>query len=96
MQTIKMKNNVYLLSSYSMVGPMEGKGPLKEYFDYVLEHSPEKDKSKILVIGDSMSSDILGGINFGVDTCWFNPAKSEAKYKFNYEIKKLSELKSIL
>lgn len=70
--------------------------PEKEYFDYVLEHSPEKDKSKILIIGDSMSSDILGGINFSVDTCWFNPAKSEAKYKFNYEIKKLSELKSIL
>ena len=47
--------------------------PEKEYFDYVMANSPEKDKSKIIVIGDSQSSDILGGINFGVDTCWLNP-----------------------
>ena len=44
--------------------------PEREYFDYVMANTPEKDKSKVLVIGDSMSSDILGGINFGVDTCW--------------------------
>jgi len=45
MQTIKMKNNVYLLSSYSMVGPLEGKGPLKEYFDYVIQDDTLKEKT---------------------------------------------------
>jgi stage V sporulation protein AD len=37
MQTIIMKNNVYVLSGYSIVGPLEGKGPLKDYFDYILK-----------------------------------------------------------
>ena len=45
MQTIKMKNNVYLTAGYSMVGPMEGKGPLKEYFDYVIQDDTLKEKS---------------------------------------------------
>ena len=30
-------------------------------------------KSEVLMIGDSLSSDIAGGVNFGIDTCWFNP-----------------------
>ncbi len=70
--------------------------PEKEYFDYVLSHIPEKDKSRILVVGDSQSSDILGGINSGLDTCWFNPKNDTPKYKNNYEIASLLELKNIL
>ena len=34
----------------------------------------EKDRSRMLLVGDSQSSDILGGINAGIDTCWFNPS----------------------
>ena len=45
MQTIKMKNNVYLISGYSMVGPLEGKGPLKDYFDYVIQDDTLKEKT---------------------------------------------------
>ena len=45
MQTIKIKNNVYLLSGYSIVGPLEGKGPLKEYFDYILKDDTLKEKT---------------------------------------------------
>ena len=45
MRTIKLKNNVYLLSSYSMVGPLEGKGPLKEYFDYIIQDDTLKEKT---------------------------------------------------
>ena len=70
--------------------------PEKEYFDYVIEHIPEKDKSKMLIVGDSMSSDILGGINSGIDTCWFNPHCQTATYTSKYEIKSLQELKEIL
>jgi len=36
------------------------------------------DKSKTLIVGDSLSSDIKGGINFGIDTCWYNPASKVA------------------
>ena len=70
--------------------------PEKEYFEYVLANIPEKDKAKILIVGDSQSSDILGGINIGIDTCWYNPERSEAKYISKYEISYLSQLKEIL
>lgn len=45
--------------------------PDKEYFDYVFKNIEEKDKSKVLIIGDSPTSDIKGGINAGIDTCYF-------------------------
>lgn len=70
--------------------------PEKEYFDYIISHISEKDRRKILIVGDSQSSDILGGINAGIDTCWYNPAGLKARYESRYEISSLSELKNIL
>lgn len=70
--------------------------PEKEYFDYIISHIPEKDRRKILIIGDSQSSDILGGKNAGIDTCWYNPAHLQAKYPSKYEISALEQLKEIL
>lgn len=48
--------------------------PDKAYFDRVLEELGEQDRGKYLVIGDSLSADIQGGINAGIDTCWLRPA----------------------
>lgn len=45
MQTIKMKRDVYVLAGYSMVGPLEGKGPLKDYFDYVIQDDKLNEKT---------------------------------------------------
>lgn len=70
--------------------------PEKEYFDYAIKNSAQKDKSKILIIGDSQSSDILGGINSGIDTCWLNKTNALRKYNPTYEITDLKELKKIL
>lgn len=70
--------------------------PEKEYFDFVIANIPEKNTANMLIIGDSQSSDILGGINSGIDTCWYNPKKAEAKYKSKFSIKSLSDLKEIL
>ena len=70
--------------------------PKKEFFNEVIKSITEKDKSNILIIGDSMSSDILGGINSGIDTCWFNPDNQKPKYNPTYEIKSLSELCEML
>ncbi len=68
--------------------------PSKEYFDYCFKNIDKIDLSKTLIIGDSLSSDIQGGINAGIDTCWFNPNhldKPEAM-PINYEIHDLREL----
>ncbi len=45
MQTIKFKNKPYLLNGYSIVGPLEGKGPLHNYFDYILKDDTLKEKT---------------------------------------------------
>ena len=71
--------------------------PHPGYFDYVFSHINEKDKSKILIIGDSLSSDIKGGQNAGIDTCWFNPKGSPSpEVKPTYEIRSLDELYKIV
>ena len=72
--------------------------PKIEFFDAVLDKITETDKSKILIIGDSMSSDIQGGHNSGIDTCWVNLSGNvlESNIKANYEINELRELVRIL
>ncbi|MBQ5798393.1 MAG: HAD-IA family hydrolase [Clostridia bacterium] len=71
--------------------------PHIEYFNYVFARINEKDKSKILVIGDSLTSDIKGGINAGLDTCWYNPKGAvSGDIQPTYEIHNLSELYNCL
>ncbi len=70
--------------------------PDKEYFDACISRIAQKDKSRILIIGDSQSSDILGGINAGIDTCWFRNGNDTEKYHSKYVIENLGELKNIL
>ena len=69
--------------------------PEKKFFDYILDKIPEKDKSKVIIIGDSMSSDILGGINAGIDTCFFNPWGRAEIYSPTYTAKSFDELYNI-
>ncbi len=69
--------------------------PYREYFDYVFEHIAETDKSKCLVIGDSLTSDIAGAVNYGIDSCWLNPGEY-CESPATYQIKKLDELFDVL
>lgn len=71
--------------------------PKKEFFDAVFEQL-QIPVSQALVIGDSLTSDISGGIWYGIDTCWFNPkgAANTMPQAPTYEIKQLNELLSIL
>lgn len=92
-----MESGITALSKGTFISEIVGAPkPEKQYFDYVLKNVNETDKSKILVVGDSMSSDILGGINAGLDTCWYNPNSKVPKYKPTYEIKKLSQILEVL
>jgi YjjG family noncanonical pyrimidine nucleotidase len=47
--------------------------PRTEIFDRAFERLGERSRSGVLMIGDSLTSDIAGGRNAGVDTCWYNP-----------------------
>ncbi len=72
--------------------------PSKEYFDYVEAHIDGFDRKRAIIIGDSLTSDIRGGNNAGIDACWFNPdgAVNDRGVHCEYEIRKLSELKKII
>ncbi|MBQ4113028.1 MAG: YjjG family noncanonical pyrimidine nucleotidase [Clostridia bacterium] len=72
--------------------------PEKAFFDQVAAAIPDFDPRKALVIGDSLSSDIKGGIGAGIDTCWFNPTRKIAPPDMNitYNIQSLCELEAIL
>lgn len=47
--------------------------PSVKFFEYAADHIEEFDKTKTLIVGDSLTSDIKGGIDFGIDTCWYAP-----------------------
>ena len=51
-----------------------------------------------LVIGDSLTSDILGGIRYGLDTCWYNPLgkPSPDGMRITYTVRTLGEIRPIL
>jgi len=63
-------------------------------FDYAFEKLNLIDKSKVLIVGDSLTSDIQGGINYGIDTCWYNPKQKQNNTNIHptYEIQNLHEL----
>ena len=61
--------------------------PSVEFFDFVLNDLNIKNKKEILIIGDSLSSDIQGGINSGIDTMWYNPKGLQSNINYTYQIK---------
>ena len=72
--------------------------PSAEFFETCFERIPRFEKDKAVIVGDRLSSDILGGINAGVKTCWFNPRGDapDPDIPADYEIKHLSELPALL
>ena len=68
--------------------------PFPAFFEYVFENIDEKDKAKLLVVGDSYSSDIKGACGVGLDCVWLNRAKEEnaLSLPITKEIESLSEL----
>jgi len=72
--------------------------PSKEFFDLCFEKIEDFDPRCAMIVGDSLTSDILGGINAGILTCHFNPRglPSRDDIHADYEIRALSELPKLL
>ena len=68
--------------------------PNARIFDAALRALGVENREHVLMVGDSLTSDIQGGINAGLDTCWFNPSHAENPGKVcpTYEIADLEEL----
>lgn len=72
--------------------------PDPAFFAYVENHIPNFEKETALVVGDSLSSDMEGGIRSGIDTCWYNPHAKQAprEMPITYTISSLSDLLKII
>ncbi|MFR5406389.1 MAG: HAD hydrolase-like protein [Oscillibacter sp.] len=56
------------------------------------------EKGETMIVGDSLTSDIRGGDNAGIVTCWYNPEgiKAPEGYRIDHEIRDLHEVYSLL
>lgn len=79
--------------------------PQKEFFDYCFEQMrrlgverPEERKREMLLIGDSLTSDMRGGENTGIDTCWYNPRglSNDKGVSVSMEVSSYEEIREIL
>ncbi len=71
--------------------------PSRAYFDLCFARIPGFDPSRAMMVGDSLTSDILGGKNAGIATCWINPRGEKPRgVQPDYEIPGIYALKALL
>lgn len=72
--------------------------PSAAFFDACFAALPDIRRDEVLIIGDSLTSDMRGGADAGLRTCWFNPygKTNQAGVRVDYEIAALTELLPLL
>ena len=99
-QTLKLKKSKFdkLFDGVFISDIIGLEKPNVEYFNYIFNHIEEKNKSNIIIVGDTLTSDIQGGNNAKILTCWFNNKNHPMpkKYKIDFVIKDLHEIYDIL
>ena len=72
--------------------------PNPAFFERVFEAIRPDSPEEVMIVGDSLTSDMLGGICAGIVTCWYNPDGKPVPKDFhiNYVIQNLNELPALL
>jgi len=72
--------------------------PHIEFFERCFARMPPFEKDEMIIIGDSLTSDIQGGINAGIHTCWFNPRGKQGREDIvpEYVVRSLEEIPELL
>lgn len=72
--------------------------PDVRFFQKVFEKIPPADKAQVMIVGDSLTSDMRGGRDAGILTCWYNPGKTPRSndVKIDYEIADLHMIYDLL
>ena len=72
--------------------------PSPAFFRQVFASLPDIDKADMLIVGDSLTSDMQGGIAAGIPTCWYNPGRlpRPAAMAITYEIQDLNQVLDLL
>ncbi len=93
-EKIGIQDYITTIFSAEEVGFMK---PHKKFYDGLFEKAKIEEKEQVLFIGDELEKDIKGGIEYGIDTCWYRwKEENEILWKPKYEINQLSDLKKIL
>ncbi|WP_313131971.1 YjjG family noncanonical pyrimidine nucleotidase [Anaerocolumna sp.] len=66
--------------------------PALPFFEYCFNNIPDFEKEKTIMVGDSISSDIQGAINAGIDSCLFSPSENQVLSSATHTIRDISEL----
>ncbi|MBR4471491.1 MAG: YjjG family noncanonical pyrimidine nucleotidase [Erysipelotrichaceae bacterium] len=74
-QTKKLKNSKIgeVMDGVFLSEKLGVEKPDKGFFDEVFDEIGVDDLNEVMIIGDSLTSDIQGGMNAGIQTCWYNP-----------------------
>ena len=72
--------------------------PTKGFFDECFKRLPDVKKESVIIIGDSLTADIKGGVDYGIKTCWFNfkGEKYDIRPECDYIVDRLGDIKEIL
>ncbi len=72
--------------------------PDRRIFDTALARAGNPPRERVLMVGDSLSADMVGGRDAGVDTCWFNPAGLPRDHEVQptHEIRDLRQLLTLV
>ncbi|MGD2077627.1 MAG: YjjG family noncanonical pyrimidine nucleotidase [Chloroflexota bacterium] len=72
--------------------------PDPRIFDIAFARLGQPARQEVLIVGDSLTSDMAGGFAYGIDTCWYNPTgrQADASLPVTYEIQNLAQLVDIL
>lgn len=72
--------------------------PSTAFFNEVFRSIGSYDRSEVMIVGDSLTSDILGGNRAGIVSCWYNPGRKEntTAAKADYEITDLLQVAELL
>lgn len=97
-----VQNSRYLLAGFDKIfdgmfisEELGANKPDSRFFEYVAEHIEGFQKESTLIVGDSITSDIAGGINFGIDTCWYSPKNKTTKLTPTYIVDSLDKVLEI-
>jgi putative hydrolase of the HAD superfamily/5'-nucleotidase len=100
LQTIRLeRTGLKDMFDWLVISELVGKAkPHPSIFEHTFALMGHPDKSKILMVGDTATSDIVGGNNVGIDTCWLQHPHEKLPEGIHptYTVGSLSQLRSLL
>ena len=70
--------------------------PQKGFFDVMMGRIGEDNPQRVLFVGDSLDSDMLGAVNYGLLSCWYNPEKKTTDLDIDYTLTSLEQIPALV